>query len=355
MSALRGGDPADRGLGTLHLLLSRLPAASSPAPQATGRAGAIGAAVSEVPPPSGFSVGHWTDAGAETGCTVVIPPPGTAAGVDVRGGGPGTRETDALAPLANAPDVTAVLLTGGSAFGLSAADGVVRWLEERGLGRATPAGRVPIVPAAVIYDLATGSADVRPGPGQGYAACEAAREGVPETGRVGVGAGAAVAKLFGREGATPAGVGYAARRLGTGETIAALAVANGAGDVIGPDGELLAGPRRADGAMVRSRDAIAEMEALPEWAAGEGHTTLVCICTDAALGKTGCGIVARMASAGIARTVDPVFTPVDGDVVFCLASGPGEVRGPWMPMVAGTVAATVTAEAIRDAVGAVST
>lgn len=302
-----------------------------------------------LPLPSGFSVGHWTDAEAETGCTVVIPPPGTAAGVDVRGGGPGTRETDALAPLANAPDVTAVLLTGGSAFGLAAADGVVRWLEERGLGRATPAGRVPIVPAAVIYDLATGSAEVRPGAEQGYAACEGAREGVPETGRIGAGAGAAVAKLFGREGATPAGIGYATCRLGSGEMIAALAVANGAGDLVGEDGELLAGPRRADGQMVRSADAMSEIEGLPEWPAAEGHTTLVCICTDAVLGKAGCGIVARMASAGVARAVDPVFTPVDGDVVFCLASGPGEIRGPWAPMVAGTVAATVTAEAIRDA------
>ena len=300
--------------------------------------------------PDGFRVGHWTDAEAETGCTVVIPPPGTSAGVDVRGGGPGTRETDGLSPLAGGPDVTAVLLTGGSAFGLAAADGVMRWLEERGMGRATPAGRVPIVPGAVVYDLATGRADVRPGPDAGYAACEAARDGVPERGRVGAGAGAAVAKLFGREGATPAGVGYQARSLSTGETVAAIAVVNAAGDVVGADGELLAGPRDPGGKRVRSAEAIAEMAEPPGWTAAEGHTTLICVMTDAGLGKRGAGMVARAASAGIARAVDPTFTPVDGDLVFCLASGGEPPASPWPAMVIGTVAATVTAEAIRDAV-----
>jgi L-aminopeptidase/D-esterase-like protein len=302
-----------------------------------------------LPLPDGFSVGHWTDTEAETGCTVVIPPPGTPAGVDVRGGGPGTRETDGLSPLAGGPDVTAVLLTGGSAFGLAAADGVMRWLEERGMGRATPAGPVPIVPAAVVYDLATGRGDVRPGPEAGYAASQAARGGVPQRGRVGAGAGAAVAKLFGREGATRAGVGYAARRLGTGERVAAIAVANAAGDVIGPAGELLAGPRGPEGRQVRSAEAIAEMAEPPGWTQAQGNTTLVCVVTDAALGKRGCGMVARTASAGIARAVDPTFTPVDGDVVFCLASGGEPLAGPWPAMVVGTVAATVTAEAIRDA------
>jgi L-aminopeptidase/D-esterase-like protein len=142
--------------------------------------------------PEGFLVGHATRAQAGTGCTVVICPAGTRGGVDVRGGGPGTRELEPLFPLANAEGPTAVLMTGGSAFGLAAADGVVRWLEHRGLGRATPIGVVPLVPTAVVFDLSAGEGGERPGPDDGYAACEAARGGVPERGRVGAGAGAAV-------------------------------------------------------------------------------------------------------------------------------------------------------------------
>ena len=144
------------------------------------------------PPPAGFAIGHWTDAEAQTGCTVVIPPPGSRCGADVRGGGPGTRETDVIGPLAGMHAVSAITLAGGSDFGLAAADGTARWLEERGLGHPTPGGVVPIVPAAIVYDLAVGDPSVRPGPKQGYAACEAAREGVPERGRLGGCAGAAV-------------------------------------------------------------------------------------------------------------------------------------------------------------------
>src|SRR5207302_4513122 len=149
--------------------------------------------------PDGFRVGHWTDPEARTGCTVVIPPPGTRGGVDVRGGGTGTRELEALSPLANAEGPTAVLLTGGSAFGLAAADGVARWLEERGLGRPTPAGPVPLVPTAVVFDLVEGSSATRPGPDEGYAACESAVANAWEGGPVGAGAGTAVGKLLGRE------------------------------------------------------------------------------------------------------------------------------------------------------------
>ena len=307
---------------------------------------------STIPLPDGFAVGHWTDAVAETGCTVVIPPAGTRAGIDVRGGGPGTRETEILSPTASAEEATAILLTGGSAFGLAAADGVVRWLEEEGRGYQTRGGRVPLVPAAVIYDLVSGRGDVRPGPEQGYAASASAAEGVPERGRVGAGTGAAVAKLYGRESATRGGVGYAALDLGTGEIVAAVAVANAVGDVLAEDGSLLAGPRAASGAMTRTTDEIVGADSLPEWAGErppEGNTTLVCVCTDATLTKSGCSVVARMAGGGIARAVDPVFSPVDGDVVFCLASGNDEMR-PWAVMAVGAAAAMVTAAAIRDAV-----
>jgi L-aminopeptidase/D-esterase-like protein len=310
------------------------------------------------PLPEGFAVGHWTDAQVRTGCTVVIPPAGARGGVDVRGGGTSTRETEALGTLANAEGPTAVLLTGGSAFGLAAADGVVRWLEERGLGRPTPFGPVPLVPAAVVFDLVGHGA--RPGPEQGYGACEAAAGGVPERGLVGAGAGTAVGKALGRERATPGGVGFAAAEIPTGILVAALAVANAAGDVVGANGEVIGGPHDDNGQLLRSAELIPAMGESPDWAARpEENTTLVCVCTDASLDKRGCGIIARMASAGLARAVDPAFSPIDGDVVFCLASGrdpapPPGLAATWALAALGTVAATVTADAIRDAVRASS-
>jgi L-aminopeptidase/D-esterase-like protein len=310
----------------------------------------------QVPLPERFTVGHWTDLEARTGCTVVIAPVGARGAVEVRGGGTGTRELEALSPLANAEGPTAVLLTGGSAFGLAAADGVMRWLEQRGLGRPTPVGVIPLVPTAVVFDLAEGEPGVRPGPEEGYAACEAAAGGVPRRGRIGAGTGAAVGKILGRERATPGGVGYAATRLPGGETVAAIAVANASGDVIAEDGEVLGGPHGDRGELLRTAELIPDMPRLPDWAVRPGQsTTLACICTDAALDKRSCGIVARIASAGIARAVDPAFTPLDGDIVFCMASGtsPPAAPGPaasWSLTHLGTVAATLTAAAIRDAV-----
>lgn len=305
-----------------------------------------------IAPPEGVLVGHWTDAVGKTGCTVVIPPAEARAGVDVRGGGPGTRETDVIGPLASTAEVSAVMLSGGSAFGLASADGAVHWLEQRGRGYPTPGGPVPIVPAAVIYDLVEGDPKARPGPDQGYAACEAARPGVPERGRVGAGAGAAVGKILGREHATPAGVGYAAAVTGRGDIVAAIAVVNAFGDVIGGSGEILGGPRGADGTLLSSARTIAEMSESPDWdSVEERNTTLVCLVTDAALDRHACNRVARMASGGVARAVDPVFSSVDGDVVFCLAVGePPTGPDRFASISAGTVAATVTAEAIRDAV-----
>ncbi|HET8592325.1 MAG TPA: P1 family peptidase, partial [Solirubrobacterales bacterium] len=207
-----------------------------------------------LPLPKGFSVGHWSDPEGLTGCSVVIPPPGTRGGVWLQGGGPGTRETDTLNPLSSSEEASAVLLTGGSAFGLAAADGVVRWLEQHEMGYWTPAGRVPLVPSAVIYDLASGDPKSRPGPEEGYAACEHAHSGVPERGAVGVGTGATVAKLLGRERGSAGGFGYAAIRTGPGETVAAAAAVNAAGDVIAEDGSVLAGPRADDGEMARGVD-----------------------------------------------------------------------------------------------------
>ena len=311
------------------------------------------------PLPAGYRIGHWTDPVARTGCTVVIPPPGARGGVDVRGGGTGTRELETLSLLANAEGPTAVLLTGGSAFGLAAADGVARWLEERRLGRLTAMGVVPLVSTAVIYDLAEGDPTRRPGPDDGYAACENARAAVPERGPVGAGAGAAVGKLLGRERATRGGVGYAATALAGGGCVAAVAVANAFGDVIADDGEVLAGPHDDRGRLIHTADNILGVPWPPDHRqppeAADGNTTLACVLTDASLDKRGCAILARMASAGIARAVNPAFTPMDGDVVFSLASGreppnPPSPAATWALTVLGTVAATVTAEAIRDAV-----
>jgi L-aminopeptidase/D-esterase-like protein len=290
---------------------------------------------------------------------VILPPPGSRGSVDVRGGGTGTRELETLSALSNAEGPNAVLLTGGSAFGLAAADGVVRFLEERGVGRPTPGGVVPLVPTAVVFDLVEGSSQARPGPAEGYAACEAARAAGWELGPVGAGTGTAVGKLFGRDRASSGGVGLAATTLSDGTIVAAIAVANAFGDVIAPDGTLLGAARGERGELVRAAELLPTMPELPEFRdiarrAG-GNTTLVCVCTDASIDKRTCAIVARMASAGIARAVDPTFTPIDGDVVFCVASGPEPPPPPGLPAswaitVLGAAAASVTAEAIRDAV-----
>lgn len=303
-------------------------------------------------PPEGFLIGHWTDSVGVTGCTAVIAPEGCRGGVDVRGGGPGTRETDVIGPLAGAAEVSAVILSGGSAFGLAAADGAVRWLEQHDRGYMTPGGLVPIVPAAVIYDLVEGDPSARPDRASGYEACETATADVPERGRVGAGTGAAVGKILGRERAAPGGVGYAAARAGRGETVAAIAVVNAFGDVIGADGEVLAGARGDDGAIVSTTATLAGMTQAPDWSrVEERNTTLVCVLTDAALDKPACTRVARMASGGVARAVDPVFSSVDGDVAFCLASGAiVDAADRFTSIAIGSLAATVTAAAIRDAV-----
>ena len=300
-----------------------------------------------VAPPAGFRIGHWSDPEGRTGCTVVIAPEGARGGVDVRGGGPGTRETDVVGPLAGTDRVSAVVLAGGSAYGLATADGAMRWLEERGIGYPTPAGVVPIVPAAIVYDLAEGDASARPGAEAGYAACEAAVEGVPERGRVGAGSGTAASKLLGRESAVASGVGYAAARGAGGVTVAAVAVANPFGDVLGADGRPVA---MAVGAEARTAEVIAAMEEAPDpFKVQPANTTLVCVMTDAALDKSACARVARAAAAGVARAVEPVFTDVDGDVVFCLASGEGSADR-FTVLQVQTIAAQVVAGAIRDAV-----
>jgi len=301
-------------------------------------------------PPAGFRIGHWTDAVGRTGCTVVIAPEGARGGVDLGGGGPGTRGRVVVGRFAGTDRVNAVMLAGGSAFGLAAADGAMMWLEEHEIGFPTPAGLVPIVSGAVIFDLPAGDPSARPTAESGYAACDAAREGVPDRGKVGVGTGAGAGQILGRENASESGFGYSAARGGLGDVVAAIAVANPFGDIVGADGSVLAGAR-SEGAP-RAFDYVAALTAedLPPELDTRQHTTLVCVMTSASLDKAQCGRVARAASAGIARAIEPVFTDVDGDTVFCLASGVGKPLSMFEVMQVQTLAARVTAEAIRDAV-----
>jgi L-aminopeptidase/D-esterase-like protein len=293
----------------------------------------------------GFRVGHWTDAEAGTGCTVIIPPPGTVAGAESRGGGPASRELELLSPVTSVETITALCFSGGSAFGLDAAGGVTRWCEENGLGHDTGAARVPIVPAACIYDLGiTGNAR-RPGADEGYAACEAASTGAHARGSVGAGTGATVGKLRGQGGWCKGGLGAASIVAYGGVRFAALAVVNSWGDVLGEDGSVLAGAAGPDGFAGAAHRVITHAPEHPRLAA-PANTTLVCIGTDARLAKAQAVQVARMAQAGMARAVSPVHTPFDGDVTVCMATG----KLPVSLFVAGVAAAEVTAAAIRDAV-----
>jgi L-aminopeptidase/D-esterase-like protein len=209
---------------------------------------------------------------------------------------------------------------------------------------------VPVVPAAIIFDLAVGDSSARPGPDAGYEACQAAAEGVPATGAVGAGTGATAGKVLGMERCARAGLGYAAATTGTGATVAAVAVANPFGDVIAADGTVLAGPRAEDGSFLRSAELIAALDSAPDWGPRQGrNSSLVCVMTDAALDKPGCSRVAAMASAGLARAIDPVYSELDGDTVFCIASGTGDPE-PLTAVFVGTVAAQLTAMALRATV-----
>ena len=294
----------------------------------------------------GFRVGHWTDAAAGTGCTVIVPPPETVAAVDVRGGGPGARETDLLAPLASVQHATALLFTGGSAFGLDAAGGVMRWCEEEGLGYDVGPVRVPIVPAAVIFDLGVTENARRPGAEEGYAACVAASGGPHALGSVGAGTGATVGKLRAKAGWCKGGVGTAVRRLHDGATVAVLVVANAWGDVLDERGEVLAGAADPEGGFLGAAARVLELPPEHPRLAAPEATTLACVATDARFTRVEAGQVARMAQAGLCRAVSPVNTPFDGDAVFCLATG----ARPASVLAVGVAAADALAAAVRDGV-----
>jgi L-aminopeptidase/D-esterase-like protein len=302
---------------------------------------------------AGLSVGHFTDTRRPTGCSVVLVPEGAVAGVDVRGAAPGTRETDLLSPTNTVDRVHAVLLSGGSAFGLDAAGGVMRWLEERGFGLPVGPVRVPIVPAAVLFDLMVGDARIRPDANAGYAACEAARTQAPAEGSVGAGAGALVGKVFGHERAMKGGIGTASVRVG-GVTVGALVACNALGDVIDPDtGAVIAGARSEDGTrMIDTRRALLAGEPPIPILAGT-NTTIGVIATDAALTKAQATRLAQGAHDGLARAINPVHTVADGDTLFALATGKTKEH-PGM-MVLATMAAEAVARATVRAVLAAKT
>jgi L-aminopeptidase/D-esterase-like protein len=293
----------------------------------------------------GVTVGHFTDTRRPTGCTVVLAEDGATCGVDVRGGAPGTRETELLDPVDMVPVVHGILLSGGSAFGLDAASGVMRHLEERGRGFAAGRARVPIVPAAILFDLAVGDGRIRPDAAAGYAAARAATSGPVAEGSVGAGAGATVGKLWGMEHAMKGGVGSASIRLPDGLVVAALVAVNAVGDVVDPaDGRLVAGARTREGRLRGSLRALLAGE-IPPALAGS-NTTLGVVATNASLTKAQATRVATMAHDGLARAIQPVHTPWDGDTVFALGTGPRNAS----ELLVGALAAEVTSRAILRAV-----
>ncbi len=312
---------------------------------------------------AGLRVGHAAAAGRPTGCTVVLCPEGAVCGVAVRGGAPGTRETDLLRPENTVQQVHAVLLTGGSAFGLDAAGGVMRWLEEHGHGLAVGPARVPIVPAAVLFDLWIGDARIRPDATTGYAACTAASAQPPAQGNAGAGLGAVVGKLFGLERAMKGGIGTASLKVG-GITVGALVAVNAIGDVLGADGLVLAGARRSDGSgFVGIMQALLAGVGPAHWMAGlaggsatraqadqaGSATTIGVVATNAVLDKAGATQLAALAQHGLSRAVQPL-TANDGDTLFALATGRTGLRADASAL--GALAAEVVSRAIRNAVRA---
>jgi L-aminopeptidase/D-esterase-like protein len=297
---------------------------------------------------AGLRVGHYTDLAAATGCTVVLCERGATSAVDVRGAAPATRETDLLRPENTVQKVQAVLLTGGSAFGLAAAEGVVRYLEERGVGFPTGAGPVPIVPAASLFDLTAGMSAARPGHAEGYAACQAASSRAVAEGSVGAGTGACVGHLRGRSASTKGGLGSASRRLLSGASVGGLVAVNAFGDVIEPGtGRILAGARDLNGGFVGTSAHIEELAGAASGPRVGQHTSLAIVATDSSLERAELLRVAQMAHDGLARVIQPAHTGLDGDVVFALSTAS---RPRQDPTIVGTIAAEILAESVLRAV-----
>ncbi len=296
----------------------------------------------------GLHVGHAQNLEAVTGCTVILTPAGAIAGVDQRGGAPGTRETDLLRPMHLVEQVHAVLLTGGSAFGLAAADGVARWLEEHRHGFDVGVARVPIVPAAVLFDLTIGRADIRPDDRMGYKSCQnAITESKPLAwGSVGAGTGATVGNILGPAARMKGGIGAAVIEVLPDIFVGALIAVNCFGDVIDPDtGQILAGARKLpNGGFADTMQVLREIPSQPQ---GLGNTVIGVVATNAALSKEMVNKVAQMAHNGLARAIKPAHTMFDGDTIFALSTG----QGPAVNVnLMGAYAAEAVAQAIVNAV-----
>lgn len=293
---------------------------------------------------AGLKIGHATNEAYHTGCTVLLCPTGTVASVDVRGPAPGSRETALLSMDKPIEYINAVVLTGGSAFGLATADGVMRYLAERDIGHFTPIRRIPLVPAAVVYDLFLGGGEVLPDAEMGYAACLSAGDEFVAQGNVGAGAGVTVGKWGGFEGMMKSGFGLASQRVGE-VVVGAAAVVNAVGDVVNEDGTVLAGARDANGGWLAAQNALRLFPDGPPTQLGT-NTTLVAVFTNAKLTKVMAHRLAQRAHDGMAIAIRPVHTTHDGDTAFALATGQVEAN---FDLVANTAVSVVT-EAIRNAV-----
>jgi L-aminopeptidase/D-esterase-like protein len=315
------------------------------------------AAGAESPPDAGLAavaglkVGHFSMPGRPTGCTVVLAEGGAVGGVDVGGAAPGTRETDLLDPGSTVERVHAVVLAGGSAFGLDSAGGVMRFLEGRGIGFETAFGKVPIVPAAVLFDLNVGDPTIRPTADCGYRAAAAATAGPAVEGNVGAGSGATVGKLAGASRAMRGGLGSASITTPGGLVVSALVVVNTVGDVIDPaTGGVVAGVRTADGrGLADVRGLLRSGTLMPSSAFGR-NTTIGVVATNAALTKVQARRMAQLAHDGLARTISPAHTMFDGDTIFALSTG-GREGAPDM-LTIGALAADAVSEAVLRAVRA---
>jgi L-aminopeptidase/D-esterase-like protein len=295
---------------------------------------------------AGIRVGHTDDHTTVTGCTVILLPPHTTASVDVRGGAPGTRETDLLAPECTVQHIHAICLAGGSAYGLAAADGVMRYLREQNVGFDVGVGKVPIGPAAVIFDLTCGDPLAHATAEMGYTAAAAATAEPVIEGNAGAGYGATVGKIRGAESWMKGGVGSTAITLPDGTCVAALVVNNAFGDIYNiQSGAILAGARSPDGTFLDTTAFLRGGTRIPDFAGG--NTTLVVVATDATLTKSECRKLAQMAQDGMARAIRPVHTPYDGDVIFVVSTN----DRPALPMMQlGTAAADIVAVAIARSV-----
>jgi L-aminopeptidase/D-esterase-like protein len=311
-------------------------------------------AITDVP---GIRVGHAHDAEALTGCTVVLCEKGAVGGVDQRGGAPGTRETDPMRPMHLVQEAQAVVLSGGSAFGLESATGVVRYLEEKGVGFDVRVIKVPIVPAAILFDLGIGRSDVRPDAAMGYQACINASTDRPAEGNVGAGMGATVGKILGMAGAMKSGIGTASFDLGGGGIVGAIVAVNAFGDVVDPaSGKILAGVRTTkvgpiqfggEGPFADTLDIMKGMagKAILRFAS-RGNTVIGVIATNARLSKEEANKVAQMAHDGIARAIRPAHTMLDGDTLFALSTGKKKID----VNIVGAYGAEVVAQSIVNAV-----